>query len=595
MGTLNSWDIVDANNNATPPDGWPENTMQYSEVNDTGRAVQGTLKRYFADINGSLVAGGVADAYTVSLNETGYTTYFTGMYFACEINADNTGATTINVNGIGAQNVVTPDGSALGANTLKSGGIYEFRYDGTNFQLGGSVGGSSVTVDQIILSNTNDPDLVDTDVALNVGTDDPDNNQHIEVGPSDIQSKSDATTAAALDLNALGGNVTVGAQSGSGTVTLYDAGQIALSTFQAGVSVAGDVAASTPPVEADVPDSYIEIDDLNSVNRLGFIGFSLSSVFQINNEMRGGNIHLIANDTSGTSRTMLVGDPDGATQLYDTGSRRIETETYGMNLYGSIANTTPPVGTNDVRAVYWDTDGTDVLAQIGFTGSDTFLIQNRFHGGGFSVEAESSGGVNRFLCNGDPDGVFNIYHAGTNVAATLAAASGGLQVNNQLTGGGLERVLTTSDIGAGAPFRGALVYHNTTQVIGASTLAAVIFNSESYDTDSIHDNVTNNSRLTVPSGVTRVRLSGGVYRGVGGPLDGSLSFNKNGGSVYIGFAESQTGNGGGSGQRDEAHSVHSPILPVTGGDYFELLFDNADTSSATLGNDRTWFAMEIVE
>ena len=106
MSTLDDWDIVDANNNATPPDGWPEGTMDYSDVNDTGRAVQGTLKRFFADINGSLVAGGVADAYTVTLNESGYIAYFTGMYFACRINATNTGASTMNVNGISVQNIV---------------------------------------------------------------------------------------------------------------------------------------------------------------------------------------------------------------------------------------------------------------------------------------------------------------------------------------------------------------------------------------------------------------------------------------------------------------------------------------------------------
>ena len=62
MSTLNAWEIVDASNNAAPPDGWPEATMNYSDVNNAGRAVQGTLKRYFADVNGSLVAGGIADA-----------------------------------------------------------------------------------------------------------------------------------------------------------------------------------------------------------------------------------------------------------------------------------------------------------------------------------------------------------------------------------------------------------------------------------------------------------------------------------------------------------------------------------------------------
>ena len=135
MSTLNAWDIVDANNDDAPPDGWPENTMDYSDVNDAGRAVQGTLKRYFADVNGSLVAGGIADAYTVTLNETGYLAYFTGMYFACKINAANTGASTMNVNGIGVRNIVGRTGNALDGGEITSGLIYEFRDDGTELQL----------------------------------------------------------------------------------------------------------------------------------------------------------------------------------------------------------------------------------------------------------------------------------------------------------------------------------------------------------------------------------------------------------------------------------------------------------------------------
>lgn len=43
---------------------------------------------------------------------------------------------------------------------------------------------------------------------------------------------------------------------------------------------------------------------------------------------------------------------------------------------------------------------------------------------------------------------------------------------------------------------GARVYHNATQSIPTATRTALAFNSERYDTDAIHDPVTNNSRLT---------------------------------------------------------------------------------------------------
>lgn len=43
---------------------------------------------------------------------------------------------------------------------------------------------------------------------------------------------------------------------------------------------------------------------------------------------------------------------------------------------------------------------------------------------------------------------------------------------------------------------GARVYHNAAQSIANSTPTVLAFNSERYDTDTIHDTVTSNSRLT---------------------------------------------------------------------------------------------------
>lgn len=362
MSELNAWDIVDANNNAAPPDGWPENTMQYSEVNNTGRAVQGTLKRYFADVNGSLQAAGVADAYTLTLNETGYSSYFQGMYFACEINATNTGASTIDVNGIGVQVIQDRAGNPLSPGELLAGGIYEFRYDGTQFQVMGTLAGTATTSD-LILTNSNDPDLVDTDVALNVGAADPTSAQHLEQGPGDIQSKSDATTAAALDLNALGGNVNVGAQSGAGTVTLYDTAVAKLFTQSEGVVVRGSVAAASPPTTEAV-DTRVTFESLNGVADLGLVGFEAGHDLSLRNRMRGGEIFMRGTTAAGISRNLLLADPDADVELFYQGSSQVR---------------------------------------------------------------------------------------------TIAGASGGLEANNTLTGGGFERVLTTSDLGGANVIAGTVL------------------------------------------------------------------------------------------------------------------------------------------
>ena len=146
MSNLNDWDIAAANNNDAPPDGWPESTMQYSEVNNTAREGMAVMARYFQDINGSLQFAGPANAYTVTLN-AGYTAYFQGMYLAAEVNAQNTSSVTLNVNAIGVKSITDQGGNSLGGGDLQAGGIYEFRYDGTNFQLLGSIGGGDIIID----------------------------------------------------------------------------------------------------------------------------------------------------------------------------------------------------------------------------------------------------------------------------------------------------------------------------------------------------------------------------------------------------------------------------------------------------------------
>ncbi len=63
---------------------------------------------------------------------------------------------------------------------------------------------------ELELTNSNAIDLVDTDVALNTGALDPITQQHLEYDFQSVQSKSNATTAATLFLNPVGGDVNIG-------------------------------------------------------------------------------------------------------------------------------------------------------------------------------------------------------------------------------------------------------------------------------------------------------------------------------------------------------------------------------------------------
>jgi hypothetical protein len=59
---------------------------------------------------------------------------------------------------------------------------------------------------------------------------------------------------------------------------------------------------------------------------------------------------------------------------------------------------------------------------------------------------------------------------------------------------------------------GCHVYHNADQTITNATLTAINFNSERFDTDAFHDNSTNNTRLTIPSGKGGKYVAGASIR-----------------------------------------------------------------------------------
>lgn len=137
--------------------------------------------------------------------------------------------------------------------------------------------------------------------------------------------------------------------------------------------------------------------------------------------------------------------------------------------------------------------------------------------------------------------------------------------------------------------RGALALKTTNQTINDLTTTTITFNSESYDTDAIHDNSTNTGRLTVPVGVNAVRLAAQVdWSAI--PTGAQITIYKNGTSTYDGRPLSDLSNTSAS-----AHSIVTPVLYVTGGDYFEVVvIHNSGASREVLGTaGLTWFSMEI--
>lgn len=87
----------------------------------------GTGGNYFADTGG-------ANAYIINPVPSS-TGYVAGQIYDVAISAANTGASTLNVNGLGVKNITYADGSALTIGALPTGSVVRLIYDGAEFQL----------------------------------------------------------------------------------------------------------------------------------------------------------------------------------------------------------------------------------------------------------------------------------------------------------------------------------------------------------------------------------------------------------------------------------------------------------------------------
>lgn len=109
--------------------------MAPSGVNDTMRMMMGGIKRFYNQIGPTLQSAGAANAQTLT-HTVARTAYVAGDLYGFTVGTGltNTGATTLDVDGLGAKNIF------IGANPLVGGELRETQfiltgYDGTQFQL----------------------------------------------------------------------------------------------------------------------------------------------------------------------------------------------------------------------------------------------------------------------------------------------------------------------------------------------------------------------------------------------------------------------------------------------------------------------------
>jgi len=107
--------------------------------------IQNASYIYAADSGGS-------DAYAITLAPA-ITAYVTGQLFLFKANTINTGAATLNVNGLGAKTIKKNVSSDLATGDILAGQLVKVIYDGTNFQLVSTIPAAALNAPQGFLTN----------------------------------------------------------------------------------------------------------------------------------------------------------------------------------------------------------------------------------------------------------------------------------------------------------------------------------------------------------------------------------------------------------------------------------------------------------
>lgn len=128
---------------------------------------------------------------------------------------------------------------------------------------------------------------------------------------------------------------------------------------------------------------------------------------------------------------------------------------------------------------------------------------------------------------------------------------------------------------------------NVSTAITANTAFAVALTAENFDTDAFHDNSTNNSRLTIPTGKGgKYLINGFVNNALGTPGSYSiLKLYKNGSQLTgMGNREGDFARGNG-----DPILTFSEIVTLSAADYIEMYYQQGSTETVNM-----WFILSAI-
>lgn len=121
------------------------------------------------------------------------------------------------------------------------------------------------------------------------------------------------------------------------------------------------------------------------------------------------------------------------------------------------------------------------------------------------------------------------------------------------------------------------------QAVSTSTWTTVTWDAEDFDEAGTHDNVTNNTRITIPAGFTKARLTSGIVWPNSSSGGRGIIIVRNGGSGnnHVGFMMAPA-------QFESGLVADSGWITVAENDYFEVSAFAGATSMSIRGPSGNW-------
>jgi hypothetical protein len=142
----------------------------------------------------------------------------------------------------------------------------------------------------------------------------------------------------------------------------------------------------------------------------------------------------------------------------------------------------------------------------------------------------------------------------------------------------------------GASFAGVSLYKSAAQTVSNATDTAVTFDLENFDTNTYHDNSTNNTRITIPTGKGGYYSVQAMITFLSGSGIRAATLRKNGTTNPIDIASNNDGSS------SSTSLVLQKTVSAVAGDYFELYCyqDRGGTLDLRGGDGFTYFTMSYL-